>query len=122
TETKVACVAYCRERGVPYLGICLGFQMAVVEFARHVCGLSDAASTEFNPKSAAVVIDILPEQKKIEGLGGTMRLGGQDVLIKPDTLAAFLFRDQKAEGRTSRAGGRDAATQPFMIRQRFRHR
>ncbi len=122
TESKIACVAYCRQHGVPYLGICLGFQMAVVEFARHVCGLPDAASTEFNPKTASPVIDILPEQKRIEGLGGTMRLGGQDVLIKPDTLAAFLFRDWRSDGRAPRGHSREAATQPFTIRQRFRHR
>ena len=122
TESKIACVAHCRQQGVPYLGICLGFQMAVVEFARHACGLADAASTEFNPKSQSPVIDILPEQKKVEGLGGTMRLGGQDVLIKPDTLAAFLFREDRTEGRTQRTHSREVASQPFTIRQRFRHR
>ena len=108
TESKIACVKYCRENGLPYLGICLGFQMAVVEFARHVANLTDAASTEFDQLSSAPVIDILPEQKKIEGLGGNMRLGGKDVLIQPGTLASFLFKPGAAE--------------PFTIRQRFRHR
>ena len=65
TEAKIECVRYCRENKVPYLGICLGFQMAVVEFARNVCGIKDAASSEFAPDNAASVIDILPEQKKI---------------------------------------------------------
>ena len=104
TEGKIACVRYCREQGVPYLGICLGFQTAVIEFARNVCALPGAGSTEFDADAKAPVIDILPEQKRIEGLGGNMRLGGKDVAIKPNTLAAFLFDNQT------------------MIRQRFRHR
>ncbi len=108
TESKIACVKYCRENGLPYLGICLGFQMAVVEFARNVANLPEAASTEFDQLSEAPVIDILPEQKKIEGLGGNMRLGGKDVLIQPNTLAAFLYNQK--------------ATEKFTIRERFRHR
>ena len=104
TEGKIACVGHCREQRVPYLGICLGFQMAVVEFARNVCGLTGAASTEFEPDTSTPVIDILPEQKKIEGLGGNMRLGGKDVQISPDTMAAHLFDNQP------------------LIRRRFRHR
>lgn len=103
-EGKIACVRHCRENRVPYLGICLGFQVAVIEFARHVLGIGDATSTEFNPDSTSAVISELPEQKKIEGLGGTMRLGAQDVRIEPGTLASFLFGEQKS------------------IRQRFRHR
>ncbi|HHN78336.1 MAG TPA: CTP synthase [Phycisphaerales bacterium] len=103
-EGKIACVKYCRENRVPYLGICLGFQVAVIEFARNVLGLKEATSTEFEPDSACAVISELPEQKKIEGLGGTMRLGAQDVKIEPGTLASFLF------------GG--AAS----VRERFRHR
>jgi len=104
TEGKIACIHLCRTQAVPYLGICLGFQMAVVEYARNVCGLARANSAEFNKTTTHPVIDMLPEQKKIEGLGGNMRLGGKDVSIKPDTLASFLF-----EGAPS-------------IRQRFRHR
>ncbi len=104
TEGKIACVKHCRTNGIPFLGICLGFQMAVIEFARNVCGLTDAASTEFDPRSTNPVIDILPEQKKIEGLGGNMRLGAQDVQLTPNTLAAFLFDNQA------------------QVRQRFRHR
>ena len=72
TEGKIACVQYCREHNTPYLGICLGLQMAVVEFARHVCGIEKAASTEFDESSPQPVVSILPEQKQIEGLGGTM--------------------------------------------------
>ncbi|MBN2132965.1 MAG: CTP synthase, partial [Sedimentisphaerales bacterium] len=65
TEGKIACIRYARENNLPYLGLCLGFQMAVIEFARNVCGLKNAASTELDPKTAEPVIDILPEQKKI---------------------------------------------------------
>ncbi len=104
TQGKIACVEYARTNKLPYLGICLGFQMAVLEFARNVCGLSGANSTEIQPDCAEPVIDILPEQKKIEGLGANMRLGGQDIDISPDTLAADLF------------------DQAPRIRMRFRHR
>ncbi|MEM1446205.1 MAG: CTP synthase [Planctomycetota bacterium] len=120
TESKIACVRHCREQRVPYLGICLGFQMAVVEFARNVCGLQDAGSTEFDSgdlKASHPVIDILPEQKKIEGLGGNMRLGGKDVRITPGSMAAWLFRDQ--DQATRRAYDRGES---FTIRERFRHR
>ena len=89
---------------MPYLGLCLGFQMAVIEYARNVCGIAGANSTEFEARTAVPVIDILPEQKKIEGLGGNMRLGGKDVEVKAGTLASRLF---------------DNATR---IRLRFRHR
>ncbi|MBI1189832.1 MAG: CTP synthase [Tepidisphaera sp.] len=103
-EGKIACVKYCREHGVPYLGICLGFQVAVIEFCRNVLGLSDANSTEFAAGTSAPVISELPEQKRIEGLGGTMRLGAQDVQILPGTLAANLFGNKGT------------------VHERFRHR
>src|SRR3982751_2491694 len=83
TEGKIECIRYARENKVPYLGLCLGFQMAVIEFARNVCGIHGASSTEFAPGCDNPVIDILPEQKKIEGLGGNMRLGGKDVDLTP---------------------------------------
>jgi len=91
-EGKTACVRYAREHFVPYLGLCFGFQMAVVEFARHVCGLEGAASTELVEDPPHPVICLLPEQYEVEGLGGTMRLGGRDVAIEPDTLAARMFK------------------------------
>ncbi|MEM7682460.1 MAG: CTP synthase [Planctomycetota bacterium] len=106
-ESKIACVQYCREAGVPFLGICLGFQMAVVEFARNVLGLKDAGSTEFAPDSQNAVISLLPGQESIRAFGGSMRLGGQDVEIAPGTLASRLF------GFAERGG---------TVRQRFRHR
>jgi len=104
TEGKIVCIKYARENNLPFLGICFGFQMAVIEFARNVCGLKKANSTEIEPACGEPVIDILPEQKKIEGLGGNMRLGGQNIELKPDTLAWKLFN--KAD----------------RIRLRFRHR
>ncbi|HUB26530.1 MAG TPA: CTP synthase [Tepidisphaeraceae bacterium] len=104
TEGKIECIRYARENKVPYLGLCLGFQMAVIEFARNVCGLSDANSTEFEKNCPNPVIDILPEQKKIEGLGGNMRLGGKEIELKPGTMAAELFENAR------------------NIRLRFRHR
>ena len=104
TEGKIECIRYARENRIPYLGLCLGFQMAVIEYARNVCGIENANSTEFDPATTAPVIDVLPEQKKIEGLGGTMRLGGQDVDLKPGTVASKLFADAK------------------VVRLRFRHR
>jgi len=103
-EGKIACIRYARENDIPYLGLCLGFQAAVMEFARNVCGLKDANSTEVAPDTADPVIDILPEQKKIEGLGGNMRLGGRDVEIKKGTLAYDLFGRKES------------------VRMRFRHR
>jgi CTP synthase len=103
-EGKISSVRYARENNLPFLGICLGFQAAVIEFARNVCGLSGANTTEVDPNCAEPIIDVLPEQKKIEGLGGNMRLGGQDVAVKPDTLAWRLF------GRVE------------TVRLRFRHR
>ena len=107
-EGKISCIKHAREAGLPYLGICFGFQMAVIEYARNVLGLADANSTEFDPGCANPVIDILPEQKQIEGLGGNMRLGGKDVEIKPNTLAGELFDDELDRG-------------PY-VRLRFRHR
>jgi len=91
TEGKIACIRHARENGMPYLGLCLGFQMAVIEYARNVCGLEGANSTEFDPNCPHPVIDILPEQKKIEGLGGNMRLGGKDIELTAGSLASKLF-------------------------------
>jgi len=103
TEGKIACVRYARENDLPYLGLCYGFQMAVIEFARNVCGLDGANSTEIDDKAKHPVICILPEQEEIGGLGGTMRLGGFDMAIKPGTLAHKLYGKAK-------------------VRERFRHR
>lgn len=95
TEGKIQCIRYVRENRIPFLGICLGFQMAVIEYARNVCGIAGANSSEFEKDCPEPVIDILPEQKQIEGLGGTMRLGGKDIELKEGTLASELFGHQK---------------------------
>jgi CTP synthase len=104
TEGKIECIRHARENRMPYLGLCLGFQMAVIEYARNVCGVPGAGSSEFEPGCPNPVIDILPEQKKIEGLGGNMRLGGKDIDLKPGTLVSKLFDNAN------------------RIRLRFRHR
>ncbi len=102
-EGKIKCVQYAREKNLPYLGLCYGFQMALVEFARNVLKLEGADTTEIHPEAKHPVIDILPEQKQIEGLGGNMRLGGRDIEVKEGTLAHKLYGSTK-------------------IRERFRHR
>jgi CTP synthase len=90
-EGKIAAVRFARERGVPYLGICLGMQVAVSEFARHVCDMDGANSTEFDPETPYPVIDLLPEQKEVSDMGGTMRLGADPVKLHDDTRARALY-------------------------------
>jgi len=101
-EGKIACIKYAREKNIPFLGLCYGLQLAVIEFARNVAGLKDANSTEINPETSCQLIDPLPEQKKLEGLGGNMRLGAQDVIIKKGALAYKLYGEK--------------------VKRRFRHR
>ncbi len=90
-EGKVAAVRFARDREVPFLGICLGLQCAVIEFARNVCGLEGANSSEFDPASPHPVIDLLPEQKNVSDLGASMRLGAQPCHVVPGTLAARCY-------------------------------
>ncbi|MDM7325146.1 MAG: CTP synthase, partial [Thermus sp.] len=90
-EGKVRAAQYAREKGIPYLGICLGLQIAVIEFARNVAGLKGANSTEFDPYTPHPVIDLMPEQLEVEGLGGTMRLGDWPMRIRPGTLLQRLY-------------------------------
>jgi CTP synthase len=103
-EGKIACIKFARENKLPYLGLCFGFQMAVIEFVRNVCGLTKANSTEIDPDCQEPVINTLPGQKEIEGLGASMRLGGQNIELKPQTLAWKIF------GKVN------------SVRMRFRHR
>jgi CTP synthase len=103
-DGKIACVKYVRQHGVPFLGICYGMQIAVIEFARNVCGLSHASSAEIDRDCPEPVVDLLPEQKGIEGLGGNMRLGGYDVMLSSGSLVSRLCGDAD------------------RIRLRFRHR
>lgn len=91
TEGKVMAVRYARTRGIPMLGICFGMQLAVVEFARDVLGLEGANSTEIAPETPHPVIDLLPEQKGLRELGGTMRLGESEVVLVEGTLAHRLY-------------------------------
>jgi len=94
-EGKIAAIRYARENKIPYLGICLGMQLAVVEFARNVCGLDNANSSEFNPYTPHPVIDLLPEQKDIENMGGTMRLGVYPCRIVKGTLADKIYEQEE---------------------------
>jgi len=92
-EGKLEAIRYARERRVPFLGLCLGLQCAVIEFARNVCGLEGANSAEFDPATPHPVIDLLPEQKNVTDLGGSMRLGAQPCHVRPDTHAAAAYRE-----------------------------
>ena len=96
TEGKIAAVKYARENDMPFLGICYGFQLAVIEFARNVCGLKDANSREINPNSPHPVIDLMPEQRGVEYKGATMRLGSHKVVIEPGTMAHGLYKCDEA--------------------------
>jgi CTP synthase len=102
-EGKITACRVARERGIPYLGICLGMHVAVSEFARHVAGLDGANSTEMDPETPHPVIDLLPEQKEVEDLGGTMRLGAQAVELVEGT------RTREAYGKA-------------VVHERHRHR
>jgi len=90
-EGKILAVKYARENKLPFLGICYGLQMAVIEYARNVVGLQGANSTEVDPSTPHPVIDLLPEQRAVDRLGGTMRLGAQATILEPDTLAYRLY-------------------------------
>ncbi len=103
-EGKIAVVKYARENKIPFLGICYGFQMAVVEFARNVCGIKKASTEEVIKDPENNVICILPEQEEVEGLGGTLRLGGFDVKVEKGTMAYELYGKKES------------------VRERFRHR
>lgn len=91
-EGKIKAIKYARENNVPFLGICLGMQLAVIEFARNVCNIKEASSTEFNELCPEPIIDLMADQKAITNMGGTLRLGNYECLIKPNTLA---YKDYK---------------------------
>jgi CTP synthase len=103
SEGKIIVANYCRERGIPYLGLCFGFQLALVSFARYACDLENANSTELDPNTPHPVIDLLPEQRNIKDLGATMRLGGHEINLIEGTLAYRLYQRK-------------------VIRERHRHR
>jgi len=91
TEGKIEVIRRVRERDIPFLGLCLGMQLAVIEFARNVCKLRDANSTEIDPNTPYPVIDIMPEQRDIDRLGGTMRLGAYPAILKEESLTYRLY-------------------------------
>ena len=98
-EGMIETIKYVRENKIPFLGICLGMQMAVVEFARDVLNLKDANSTEFNEKTENPVIHIMEEQKNVKKKGGTMRLGAYPCIIKNGTLASKLYKSEQISER-----------------------
>ncbi len=98
-EGKIAAANRARVAQIPFLGLCYGFQLATVSFARHVLGLKGANSTEVDPKTPHPVIDLLPEQRKVSDLGGTMRLGGHDVYIERPSRAFEIYRSEKIRER-----------------------
>jgi len=95
TEGKIKGIQFARENNVPFLGVCYGFQLSVVEFARNVCGFDGANSTEINPDTPHPVIDLMPEQRTVNNKGGTMRLGAHEVLVHKDTMAYKLYGVEK---------------------------
>ena len=99
SEGKILSCKYAREKNIPFLGICLGLQCAVIEFARNVCGLKNANSTEFNKKTPYPVIDLMESQRAIKAKGGTMRLGAYDCEIKPGTKTYTAYRQKKISER-----------------------
>jgi CTP synthase len=103
TEGMIRCIRYAREHHIPYLGLCFGFQLAAIEFARHVCGLEKATSTEFDMETPEPLIALLPGQEAVSDLGGTQRLGGQEVRLLAGTRVQQLYGVES-------------------IRERFRHR
>ncbi len=99
TEGKIAAVRYAREEGVPFLGICFGMQMAVIEFGRHVCGLTDANSSEVDPDTPHPVIALMNQQRGVVQKGGTMRLGAYPCVVQDGSLAARLYSKKRLSER-----------------------
>ena len=96
---KIRAIEYCRINDKPFLGICYGLQLSLVEISRDVLGLKEADSTECEPKTPDPVIDLLPEQRKVSELGGTMRLGSHKIIVKPGTLAHKLYGSEQISER-----------------------
>ena len=130
-EGKIAAIKYARENNIPFLGLCYGLQLAVVEYARNVCGLEGANTAEVDPKTKYPVIDILPMQKELlekSQYGGTMRLGAYAALLKDGTKVAALYKDrlksdaQKIDAIRKSEEFRIGMTKGNMILERHRHR
>lgn len=99
TEGKIEAIRYARENKIPFLGLCLGMQLAIVEFARNVIGMKDANSSELNPDTEYPVIDLLPEQNGVENLGGTLRLGAYPCELMKGSLAEKLYKKSRISER-----------------------
>jgi CTP synthase len=99
TEGKIAAIRFARERNIPYYGLCLGMQLAVIEFGRNVCGLGDATSTEFNAGCQNPVIDLMPDQSNVANKGGTMRLGAYPCVLKEGSKAAAAYAQPQVNER-----------------------
>lgn len=112
-EGKIEVIKYARENNVPYLGICYGLQLAVIEYARNVLGIEDATSMEINPDGENVLVTLLDEQKKVVKIGGTMRLGSYDAVMKKDSIIEQVYREL---GLTFEEGGET------IVKERHRHR
>jgi CTP synthase len=91
SEGIISAADFARANNIPYLGICFGFQLAIVAYARHVCGLDQANSSELEPNTKNPIVDFMPEQRNIHDMGGTMRLGAHDITITPKTIAAKVY-------------------------------
>ena len=94
-EGMIKAITYARENNIPYLGLCLGMQLSVIEFARNVCGIEDANSTEFDPMCKNPIIDLMSDQKSVVNMGGTLRLGNYECSLKKDTLAYSDYKKDK---------------------------
>lgn len=114
TEGKIKAIGYCRENKIPFLGLCLGLQLSVIEFARNVAGMKGATSREFDEKADNPVIDVMEKQKKLLQMrhyGGTMRLGAYDCEVQPDTISHKAYQDWTGK-----------KTGKYIISERHRHR
>ena len=98
-EGKIKAIQYARINNIPFLGICLGMQLSVIEFARNVCLLEDVSSTEFNPLAKTPIIDLMSDQKAIVNMGGTLRLGNYNCHLKKNTLASKIYKEENIKER-----------------------
>ena len=99
SEGIIKTANFAREKNIPYLGICFGFQLAAVSFARNVCNHTDANSTEIENNTNNPIIDLLPEQDGVTDMGGSLRLGSNEINVKPDTIANKIYGDTKISKR-----------------------
>ena len=102
-EGKIEAIRYAREKRIPFLGLCLGMQMAIVEFARHVLGRTKAQSTEIDPDTPDPVIHIMPDQHGVTDLGGTLRLGSWPCVLKEGSKASALYGEKVVHEQIGRA-------------------